>query len=218
MNTPTYGRTVATALATADRLALSEALAAEIPAPLPDGPSVKIYLAEARRAITAAGGRAPSMTMMERYLRTGLWAADPGGRGFRWVAGRSFGVHDEARRDGMSYRQFAAMADDQAATLRARRRARPGAEQVEAAERKTTTDRLLTLMELRGTNPAAYLRYVIDPQERITSLRVILEAFCDTPGDYGLDEVSRRAVLTEIRANLLASLEPSLNRFLSAAG
>lgn len=65
------------------------------------------------------------------------------------------------------------------------------------------------------TSPAAYLRFVADPQERITSLRVLLDV-SDVPGDWGLDEVSRRAVLAEIRENLLVVLEPSLDRFLSA--
>ncbi len=112
-----YGRVVTAALAeTRSKFELAEALALDIP-PRPQGgsvdndQSVREYLAEAREVIIVAGGEPRAVETLREYRKTALWVES--GRDFpptfAWVQGVSFSAHDEARKTGLSYEDFAAM-------------------------------------------------------------------------------------------------------------
>lgn len=112
-----YDRIVTAALAdTASKFRLAEALALDIP-PRHRGPAaegaddktIPAYLEEASAAIITAGGEPRAGATLAHYRETALWVFSEPGKNFRWIAGRSFSAHNEARNNRMSYEEFAAM-------------------------------------------------------------------------------------------------------------
>jgi len=111
----TYERTVAAAVAESkSKFALAEALAEDIP-PRGSGPNasgqpdVKDLLAEAAEAIIRVGGEPHSVSTLDKYRQTALWAKKPNSALYRWVPRSSFSAHLEARAVGISYEEFAAL-------------------------------------------------------------------------------------------------------------
>lgn len=112
-----YTQIVSAALSeTRSKFALAEALAIEIPEQEVGrnkgdaGKSVLFRLEEARDEIRANGGEPRSAGTLDEYRRTALWVSKRI-RGhateFFWVADSSFTAHNDARKAGMSYEDFA---------------------------------------------------------------------------------------------------------------
>lgn len=110
----TYDRILTAALAeTQSTFGLAEALALDIPprhhGPQDDSTTVLGYLREVREAIIAAGGEPKHEKTLLDYRHTALWVSTDLGTNFRWVPGRSYSAHNEARSTGMTYEAFTAM-------------------------------------------------------------------------------------------------------------
>jgi hypothetical protein len=112
--TAEYERTVHAAVnETHSKFSLGEALALDI-APRRGRPahgetSTDRQLSEAREEIVEAGGEPRAVATLRNYRLTALWVKHPKSGDFRWIDGRCWSVHDEARQRGMSYAEFAAM-------------------------------------------------------------------------------------------------------------
>lgn len=105
-----YDRIVSAALAeTKSKFALAEALALDIPPQRGRDADTYRRLADAREAIVAAGGEDRDVETLANYRRTAQWVMLATSPGFRWFPGTSFSAHNEARRVGMSYKDFAAL-------------------------------------------------------------------------------------------------------------
>ena len=110
-----YKKTVAAAVSeTRSKFALAEALATEIPPQqgrrndLSGGAKVSGHLADARQAIIDAGGEPRAVATLDGYRLTALWTSGGTARSFAWVAGYSFTAHNEARKAGIPFDEFAA--------------------------------------------------------------------------------------------------------------
>lgn len=109
-----YHRTVSAALSeTASKFALAEALATDIPSrrgrPARGEAGTDQQLSEAREQVCAAGGEPRSVATLRNYRLTALWVKNPKTGSFRWLKGRCWSAHDEARQRGLSYAEFAAL-------------------------------------------------------------------------------------------------------------
>jgi hypothetical protein len=114
MTSTSYHRTVSAALSeTAGKFALAEALALDIAPrrgrPARDETSTDRQLTEAREEVVEAGGEPRSVATLRNYRLTALWARHPKTGSFRWLKGRCWSAHDEARQRGLSYGEFAAL-------------------------------------------------------------------------------------------------------------
>jgi hypothetical protein len=112
-----YHRTVTAALSeTASKFALAEALALDIAPrrgrPGRDEVGTDQQLAEVREQIIEAGGEPRSVVTLRNYRLTALWVKHPKTGAFRWLKGRCWSAHDEARQRGLSYAEFTALPAD----------------------------------------------------------------------------------------------------------
>lgn len=109
-----YHRTVSAALSeTSSKFTLAEALATDIPPrrgrPARNEAGTDQQLSEAREQVCAAGGEPRSVATLRNYRLTALWVKNPKTGSFRWLRGRCWSAHDEARQRGLSYTEFAAL-------------------------------------------------------------------------------------------------------------
>lgn len=109
-----YHRTVSAALSeTSSKFTLAEALATDIPPrrgrPARNEAGTDRQLSEAREQVCAAGGEPRSVATLRNYRLTALWVKNPKTGSFRWLKGRCWSAHDEARQRGLSYAEFAAL-------------------------------------------------------------------------------------------------------------
>lgn len=115
MDTDTdFTRTVSAAIGeTQSKFALAEALALDIALrrgrpPKGETPT-DLLLAQARTEIIMAGGEPRSVKTLTNYRLTALWVRNQKTGMFQWLRDRSWSSHDEARQNGLTYAQFAAM-------------------------------------------------------------------------------------------------------------
>jgi hypothetical protein len=98
---------------TASKFSLAEALALDIAPrrgrPARDETSTDQHLTEAREQVIEAGGEPKSVATLRNYRLTALWAKHPKTGSFRWMEGRCWSAHDEARQRGLAYIEFAAL-------------------------------------------------------------------------------------------------------------
>jgi hypothetical protein len=163
-----YKRTVAAAVAeTQSKFALAEALATEIP-PKRRGPGPEMTVTEhlilVLLEIKKAGGEARSVEMLDEYRRTALWVSGGNTRNFEWISGASFTTHNEARRAGLSYEEFAANPK------------RP-ARQPDTAKKAEAARKLLD-------DPEVVKQVINDPATRTSVRKALDEAYAGAPKPY----------------------------------